>query len=111
MIGHNGAELQRGLLKAADHRSGQRRRQWENSASDCRFSGLFCSPPSAATGLVVLAAAFVPPQTLFYPNRCLFRAVIGIGCHPFRLEQCTGIKMQNTFCSETKAVLADRGMA
>jgi hypothetical protein len=42
MIGKDSAELQ-GVLKAADHKSGRRRRQWAVRAGVCRFFLHFAS--------------------------------------------------------------------
>ena len=89
MIGNDSAELQRGLLKAADHKSRQPRRQWATSACGCRFSGIFCARAAATAGLMVLTAPFVASQPLFYADRGLFRTVVGIGGHSLGFEQRT----------------------
>ena len=81
MIENGSAELQRGVLKAADHKCRRGWRQWH------RF-GTFLAILATTTRLVILAAAFVAAQPFFDTNRRLFRAVIGIRCHPFRFQQC-----------------------
>jgi hypothetical protein len=43
---------------------------------------------TAATGLMVLAAAFVASQPLFDANGGLLGTIIGIWSHPFSFEQC-----------------------
>jgi len=86
MIGENGAGLQKGVLKAADHKSGPSRRQWAKSACDCRFFWHFWVFSTAATGLMVLAAAFVPSQPLFDTHGRLLCTVIGVRSHPFSFE-------------------------
>src|SRR5215510_9311915 len=107
MIGDGSAELQRGLLKAADHKSRRPPRQWLTSACTCGFSGIFGAGSAAAAGLMVLAAPFVAPKPLFDADRSLFRAVIGVGGHSLGFEQRARIKMQHAFSAETKPVLAD----
>ena len=89
MIGDGSAELQRGLLKAADHKSGQPRRQWATSVCSRRFSRIFGTRTAAAAGLMVLTAPFVASQPLFYADRGLFRTVVGIGGHSLGFEQRT----------------------
>ena len=111
MIGDGSAELQWGLLKAADHKSRRPPRQWLTSACTWRFSGIFGAGSAATTGLMVLAAPFVAPQPLFDADRSLFRAVISIRGHSFGFEQRTRIKMQHAFSAETKAVLSDGRVA
>jgi hypothetical protein len=111
MIGDGSAELQRGLLKAADHKSHRPRRQWLTSACTCRFSGVFGAGSAATTGLMVLTAPLVAPQPLFDADRSLFRTVIGIWGHSFGFEQRARIKMQHAFSAETEAILSDGRVA
>src|SRR5215470_18509150 len=111
MINDGSAELQRGLLKAADHKSRRPRRQWLTSACTCRFSGIFGAGSTAPTGLMVFTAPFVAPQPLFDADRSLFRAVIGIRGHSFRFEQRARIKMQHAFSAKAEAILSDGRVA
>jgi hypothetical protein len=77
------------VLKAADHKSGPSRRQWAKLACDCLFIWHFWGFSTAAPGLMVLAAAFVPSQPLFNANGGLLGTVISVWSHPFSFEQCT----------------------
>ena len=82
MIGDGSAELQMGVLKAADHKCRPGRRQW------CNFSILvpFLTILATTTRLMILAAAFVASQPLFDADRRLFGTVIGIRRDPFSFQ-------------------------
>ena len=60
---------------------------------------------------MVLAAPFVASQSLFDPDRSLFRTVVGIRGHSLGFEQRARIKMQHEFGAETEAVLSDSRVA
>jgi hypothetical protein len=81
MIGCGGAGLQRGVLKAADHKSGPPRRQWANARRESWFLSHFLVVLTAAASLMVLATAFVAAQSLFDANGGLLDAVISVRSH------------------------------
>src|SRR5215510_4638941 len=111
MIGDYGAEVQWGLLKAADHKSGRPPSSMGELGLRLPVFWHFRPLSATAPGLMVLTPAFVTPQTLFNPNRGLFRAVIGIRGHPFSLKQRTRVQVQHAFGPETEAVLPDGRVA
>jgi len=85
MIGKGSGQLQ-GVLKAADHKEGPQWRQWLGPGTACRIFLHFWMPSTAALGLMVFAAAFVAPQTLFDMDRGLIGAFIGVGRHSLGFE-------------------------
>lgn len=74
------------MLKAADHKSGPSRRQWAKLACDCPFIWHFSVFLTAASGLMVFAAAFVPSQPLFDADGGLLGTVISVWSHPFSFK-------------------------
>src|ERR1700754_1333253 len=100
----------KGVLKAADHRSGRSLRQWPPRGNTCHF---FSHALTSGTppGPLILTAAFVAAQALFDAQSGLFGAVIGIGGHAFRFQQGAGIQVEDALRTETEAVAADGRMA
>jgi|SRR5689334_4710355 hypothetical protein len=111
MIEDNGAELQMGVLKAADHKRGPPRRQWPNAARYFWSFPLFTGDSAATTGLMVFPAALVASQAFFNAARGLFRTVIRVWSHALCFKQRAGVKMKNAFRAETKTIPAYRRMA
>ena len=82
MIENGSAELQKGVLKAADHKCRPARRQWYNLNIIVPFLMIL----AATTCLVILAAAFVASQPLFDADRRLFSAIVSVRRHSFGLQ-------------------------
>jgi len=88
MIEDNGAELQMGVLKAADHKWGPPPRQCPNPARVYRAFSLFQADSAATTGLMVFPAALVASQALFDAKRGLLGTVICVRSQAFGFKQC-----------------------
>src|SRR5262245_54205546 len=111
MIGDGSAELQRELLKAADHKSRRPRRQWLTLARTCRFPGIFSAGSAPTSGLMVLTAPFVAPQPFFDADRSRFAPVISIRGQSFGFQQLAGIRVQHAFSAQTEAIVSDGRVA